>query len=86
MHETPLRSVMKGISWQGLGLLSTMLISYGFTGALFKSLGMAITLSGISLIVYVLHERIWQKLPFGRQYQKIDTQKAGTNTLKENNL
>ena len=86
MHETPLRSVMKGISWQGLGLISTMLISYGFTGALFKSLGMAITLSGISLIVYVLHERIWQKLPFGRQYQKIDDERTGVKSLKKDGL
>ena len=34
VHEHPLRSVIKGISWQTLGLFSTMLISYWFTGAL----------------------------------------------------
>ena len=67
MYEHPLRSLLKGISWQTLGLFSTMLISYWFTGSLFQSIGMALTLSGLSLIVYVAHERLWEKLPFGRQ-------------------
>ena len=67
MYEHPLRSLLKGISWQTLGLFSTMLISYWFTGALFQSIGMALTLSSLSLIVYVAHERLWEKLPFGRQ-------------------
>ena len=72
MYEHPLRSLLKGISWQTLGLFSTMLISYWFTGSLFQSIGMALTLSGLSLIVYVAHERLWEKLPFGRQIPPKD--------------
>ena len=78
MYEHPLRSLLKGISWQTLGLFSTMLISYWFTGSLFQSIGMALTLSGLSLIVYVAHERLWEKLPFGRHLPPKDPNRVNS--------
>ena len=66
MHEKPYRSVVKTISWRTVGTLDTMIVSYFITG----SLVMAASIGSIEvitkMILYYFHERIWNKLSFGR--------------------
>lgn len=60
------RSIAKAVSWQALGLISSTLIAYGFTGSLAESGALAFTSMGVASVVYVLHERIWNAVGWGR--------------------
>lgn len=66
MEEKAYRSVVKTISWRVLGTIDTIVISYFITG----SLAMAASIGSIEvvtkMILYYFHERIWNKLNFGR--------------------
>lgn len=64
--ESRLRSLIKGITWRFLGTLDTMVISWLITG----SIKFAVSIGGIEifskLILYYLHERVWQMVPRGK--------------------
>jgi uncharacterized membrane protein len=65
MKESHTRSVIKGITWRVVGTLDTMVIAWWITG----SVKWALSIGGIEvftkIILYYLHERIWQGLPRG---------------------
>jgi uncharacterized membrane protein len=64
--EKPYRSVVKAISWRAIGTFDTMIISFFITG----NLKFAISIGGVELFtkmfLYFLHERLWNKIKFGR--------------------
>ena len=66
MADKHYRSLLKAVSWRCTGSVDTMIISYLITG----KLRWALTISGVELFtkigLYYVHERLWQKLPFGR--------------------
>ena|SRR5436190_1933424 len=68
--ETASRSVAKTITYRLSGSLTTVLIAYLFTGRA----GLALTIGGLDvvfkLVVYFLHERLWDKIRFGKHEVK----------------
>ena len=64
-NETPDRSVGKAVSWRVLATLTTGLLVYAFT----QRLDIAFTVGAIEvvakLLLYFLHERVWDRLGFG---------------------
>lgn len=64
--EKHYRSIIKTVSWRTVGTLDTMIISYFVTG----NLVMAVSIGSIEVItkmvLYYLHERVWDKTDFGR--------------------
>jgi uncharacterized membrane protein len=66
MADKHYRSLVKAVSWRLTGSLDTMIISFLITG----KLKWALTISGVELFtkvgLYYFHERIWEKLTFGR--------------------
>lgn len=60
------RSLIKAVSWRVTGTMDTLLISFLITG----KLKWALSISGVELFtkigLYYMHERIWNKLSFGR--------------------
>ena len=66
MADKHYRSLVKAVSWRLTGSIDTMIISFIITG----KLKWALTISGVELFtkvgLYYLHERIWEKLSFGR--------------------
>ncbi|MFB6181625.1 MAG: DUF2061 domain-containing protein [Candidatus Magasanikbacteria bacterium] len=52
--------VIKSLSWRVHGSLTTLLISYLFTGAVKLAGGIALTLVVIKLFLYVYHEKLWE--------------------------
>jgi len=67
MEETRLRSLLKAISWRLLGTITTILIIYLFFGKLKLA-----TIAGLfefttKIILYFVHERIWNRIPFGKR-------------------
>ena len=61
------RSLLKSISWRIICTLYTIIISYLITG----KLAFALSIGGIELvtkmILYVVHERVWNKINWGRK-------------------
>ncbi|MGB0274947.1 MAG: DUF2061 domain-containing protein [Flavobacteriaceae bacterium] len=61
------RSLIKSVSWRIIGTLDTIVISYFITG----KLAFALSIGGIELvtkmILYVVHERVWNKIKWGKK-------------------
>jgi adenylylsulfate kinase len=65
--EKPVRSLLKAISWRVIATLTTTLLVFAYTGNLVISLGVGFTEVLVKIVVYYLHERIWNMLDFGRK-------------------
>jgi uncharacterized membrane protein len=64
--ESNARSLAKAVSYRVLGSLSTGAMVYLFTGNLKISIGAGALDSVVKIVLYFLHERIWNHIPFGR--------------------
>jgi len=66
MVEKHYRSIVKAVSWRLTGSMDTMIISFLITGRI----KWALSISGVELFtkifLYYVHERVWNKIPFGR--------------------
>ena len=66
-YETKVRSLVKALSWRTLATMTTGVLVYIFTG----ELAIAITIGSLEvlakMVLYFLHERLWQKIKFGRK-------------------
>jgi len=70
MKETHLRSFLKGITWRIIATLTTMILVFIFTGNFVLTLSVG-SLEIISkLIFYYLHERVWNRIKWGRYRNK----------------
>lgn len=64
--ESPTRTIAKAVSWQLLGLLSMTLIGYLFTGSVAAAGSLAVVTAVVGAVCYVLHERVWNRIAWGR--------------------
>ncbi len=60
------RSFVKALSYRMLGSMATAIIFLLLTGNLKISLGAGVLDCFAKLALYFLHERIWDRIPFGR--------------------
>lgn len=64
--EKHYRSLLKAISWRATGTVDTILISFLVTG----KIKLAVSIGCVELFtkigLFYAHERIWNKIPFGR--------------------
>lgn len=67
MAEKHYRSVVKAFSWRLTGTVDTIVVSWIIT----RKLTLALSIGGVEvmtkLILYYVHERIWNKIGFGRE-------------------
>lgn len=68
--ETRARSLAKAISWRIFATLTTMLLVFAFTGNWAVSEGVGLTELVSKIIIYYVHERVWNLLRFGK-VQKV---------------
>lgn len=64
--ERPKRTMVKAIIWNLNGLLVMGLVGYVMTGSVGVGGMMAIVNTAIGLSLYVLYERIWSRISWGR--------------------
>jgi adenylylsulfate kinase len=69
IFETNLRSFLKSLSYRILASFITSLITYALTRNLELSVAAGILDFIVKFLVYFLHERIWQKIYFGKKTQ-----------------
>lgn len=64
--ETRQRTLVKGMIWIGLGLVTMSLVGLLFTGSVAVGGTMALVNSAIGFVSYVLYERVWSGVRWGR--------------------
>ncbi len=67
MYDTPVRSLAKAISWRVTGTIDTFLISWLITGEVLLASGIALTEILTKIILFWAHERIWNRINWGRK-------------------
>ncbi|WP_417523199.1 DUF2061 domain-containing protein [Marinovum sp.] len=65
--ETRERTIVKGLIWIFMGLVVMSLVGLLFTGSMAVGGTMALVNSLIGFVNYVLYERFWAKVTWGRQ-------------------
>jgi uncharacterized membrane protein len=63
--EKSKRTLTKAITWQALGFAMMTVVNYFYMGSLYQGLGLSALLTGIGLVTYVLHERMWARVKWG---------------------
>ena len=66
LNESTTRSLVKTISWRITGSGATFLISYAILGDFAISGTIAVIQLTFNTILYFLHERVWDKIRWGR--------------------
>lgn len=64
--DSPKRTFAKAFCWQAMGLLVMALIGFVFTGSFVQGGAMAVLSTAIGTVTYVLHERAWARVSWGR--------------------
>lgn len=64
--ESPLRSVVKAVTWQLLGLLTMTALAFLVTGDIASAGSLALGAAAMSFVFFFLHERVWALIPWGR--------------------
>ncbi|MFH1305771.1 MAG: DUF2061 domain-containing protein [Candidatus Omnitrophota bacterium] len=65
--DHPKRSFIKALTWRVIALLVTMIAVYIYSGDIKESLVVGISANLIKFFLYYAHERIWNKVHFGRK-------------------
>ena len=71
-EEKHYRSLVKAISWRVTGTCDTILIAWLITGQVKAALGIGFVELFTKILLYYLHERVWNRLDFGRVKAKDD--------------
>jgi adenylylsulfate kinase len=66
--ETHLRSVVKGISWRAVGTLDTTILVFLFSGKMLLAATVGLTELVTKVFLYWAHERVWQRIKWGRVF------------------
>lgn len=64
--ETKLRSVLKTLSWRTTALFITAIVTYVMTRRWEMALALGTSDTLVKLVLYYLHERLWNLVPRGR--------------------
>ncbi len=66
------RSLVKAISWRVTGTIDTVVISWLITGQMKWALSIGFVELFTKIFLYYVHERVWDRLAFGRVKGKDD--------------
>lgn len=64
--ESHRRSIAKALSWRLIAALITALVVFSFTTEAKLAIGIGLADSGIKIFAYYSHERLWNRIGFGR--------------------
>ncbi|MCQ9205033.1 MAG: DUF2061 domain-containing protein [Omnitrophica bacterium] len=64
--EHPKRSLVKAITWRVIAFLVTIIVVYAYSRDIKESLVVGVTANSIKIFLYYAHERIWNRIKFGR--------------------
>ena len=64
--EHPKRSLLKSLTWRVIAFLVTTIAVYIYSRDIKESLVIGISANAIKILLYYVHERIWNRVRFGR--------------------
>lgn len=64
-RESQLRSILKAITYRVTGTITTAIITFWVTGEIMLALAVGSIEPFVKIIVYYVHERLWQRVPIG---------------------
>ena len=67
LNDTAVRSLAKAVSWRITGTLDTFLVSWLITGQVLLASGIAFTEIMTKVFLFWLHERVWNRITWGRK-------------------
>jgi uncharacterized membrane protein len=70
--ESHKRSLIKTISWRVIATVVTLLFSYLWLGEWTSAIALAMSANIAKGLLYYGHERLWNRLKFGRKEIKED--------------
>ncbi len=65
--DRPIRTWVKMLTWQGLGLVTMTLAGAAITGSVSAGGVLAAVNTAIGSVAYILHERLWARIGWGRR-------------------
>ena len=60
------RSLLKTVSWRIFSFFLTITIIYAYTKNIKQAIGVGAGIDIVKMVLYYMHERIWNKIKFGR--------------------
>jgi len=67
VHDSLKRSVAKAVSWRFFSVCFTVLISFLIIGSFAVAATIGVIDTIIKLFAYLVHERVWDRISFGRE-------------------
>jgi len=67
LSDTNKRSLAKAVSWRLTGTIDTFIISWLITGQLLLASSIAFTEVITKVILFWAHERVWNKVSWGKE-------------------
>lgn len=64
--DTPKRTLVKAVLWNIIGLAMMALVGFVATGSIMVGGAMALINTAIGLCCYIIYERVWQRVGWGR--------------------
>ncbi len=64
--ETRARSLVKAVVWTAIGLICMCVVGLIFTGSIAVGGAMAVINAGLGLLTYLVYERVWARIGWGR--------------------
>lgn len=74
--DSPLRSLIKGISWRIFASIDTFLLAFILTGKVMIAAPLAFSEIITKIVLYFLHERMWNLISWGRVNNKPTTYRS----------
>lgn len=74
--ETKKRSITKSIVWRLIATINGVLGALLFTNNFFQSLKIGVFANITGFILYYFHERLWNKIKWGKYYIGFDPAKG----------
>ncbi|MCH2068815.1 DUF2061 domain-containing protein [Shimia sp.] len=66
--DTQKRSIVKAVIWNVIGIISMSVVGILATGSAALGGKMALINTGLGFSMYVIYERIWSRVRWGRQH------------------
>jgi uncharacterized membrane protein len=65
--ETKRRSIVKSLSWRLVAAIITTTIAFLMTGQMEFAAKIGLADTVVKLLIYFAHERLWNRIPYGRE-------------------
>lgn len=61
------RTLAKALTWNALGITVMTVANYPYTGSLLGALRLAVSVSFLGVVSYLIHEKAWNAVRWGRR-------------------